>query len=122
MIYLCADVCWLFSYRMRIYAFRFGLSYFTRTGSRALGSGRWPWPAGSEPWTVSNLKVAQQFHALLNTEAVSIRQAYYANVWPTAVRSTELDHNRIVVQFCRGIVITICKLCTKRIIWYTKLL
>lgn len=85
------------------------------------GAGPSQWVAdglalGSQAWTVSNLKVAQQFHALLNTGAVSIRQAYYANVWTRAVGPTELDHNRIVVQLCHGAVITICKLFTQRII------
>lgn len=33
MIYLCADACWLFSYRTRIYAFRFGWSSDSGPGS-----------------------------------------------------------------------------------------
>lgn len=116
MIYLCADVCWLFSYRTRIYAFRFGLSY--RPG-HPVGSGQWPLSKATVATvvcttvsigsTVSNLTLllAQQFHALLSSASPSpflslsvswaIHQAYYANVWQTAL-STRLDHNPIVVQ------------------------
>lgn len=59
--------------------------------------------------TVSNLTLllAQQFHALLSTDSPSpflsqsfswaIHQAYYANVWQTAL-STRLEQNPIVVQ------------------------